>query len=400
MCFPSSYLESGKESTSPLASIMNLNNRSCVLSSIFNLTYPLNEYDFKINYPEQLNYPNFIDIIKYYDSRPRNKDIKLDKFSLKTGIDTSVRVLESYQYQDSAFEFLKSLDCAMCGEDDLLICEYPVFNIGQVLLEEFNDKMNESIVSDFCFYDQDFASYLKHLSIRDDGVLWPECFLQNEIIPTFGMELSSLGKGVLGSMYGAYHFATISHENIDRILNRWMMDIAILGTNFNIHTLILTFVKLLNELIELPNLLTKIYEIFKKALKSFDLGKLGIGSTQPYSEIQPTLIENGVVENLLKYEPSLPAVASAFSAIAVICGSLLIGKESFDNHRSSSLADKTAHAMAAIAKGKAGIYACLAMVQDFKNFIYNIVIDLMSGSSDDILVRLISSTYVLDFAGT
>jgi hypothetical protein len=56
--------------------------------------------------------------------------------------------------------------------------------------------------------------------------------------------------------------------------------------------------------------------------------------------------------------------------------------------------------MAAIAKGKAGIYACLAMVQDFKNFIYNIVIDLMSGSSDDILVRLISSTTVLDFAGT
>ena len=240
------------------------------------------------------------DLFPSHDN-PSSRIVRLPRFSNHFDISAFIKVKLDYVNTESPFDFINMLDKVMAGVPSLLISEYPIYDIAGILIEEFNNSAHLNYRSPLCTYDESLYYKLESLALKDEDMFWPECSV-DEIVPTSGDVLSNLGKGIAGSVYGAYHFTRLSSEAISQILTRWTIDAILLVSNFNIHTLILTFVKILNEVCNLPNLLTLIYNLFKSALSTFNDWTAGIGSKQPLPEIQPTA-DDGIVEDLLTYKP-------------------------------------------------------------------------------------------------
>jgi hypothetical protein len=308
------------------------------------------------------------------------------------------------------------VDEYLSGEPGCLVTEWENSPLLTLVKEEFDDHTSEFFtnLSSDIYYSDRMESDLQDLWIKrpPQYLKWPSCYtckcqtsLSATSLKTYFDSSSDTTKSLMAQSAGLFFsikslFSNrLSQTQCEQMSFRFLADAALLATNFSISSLFLTFMKFLNEITPAFTVFQSCIEFFYNTFKNLcSTLKLKISDfmTRP---IQPTpglsstsyssLMEDSLLES---FKPDLPVISAAMASIAVICASLMVGVNVTSSKANLTLSENLANAMACIAKQKNGLYAVLAMMKDFGNFISQAVSQLISGDSDDLLVRLINST--------
>lgn len=205
---------------------------------------------------------------------------------------------------------------------------------------------------------------------------------------------SSLLKGTGAGLYSAYQFMMVSstQADIEKIIARWVIELAQLATSFTISNLFFTFLKLLNEFFSITSLISYAKDMF---IIAYDF--LKNISTQHSSE--PILRGSSYftdLPELASYEKSPLAIAAALSSITMIFAGVIMGKDISKMSQHKTLVTNIADAFANVAKLKNGLCATKEMFTSLNSMIYETIFNLLGIESESHLVRLVKETTVTE----
>lgn len=235
-------------------------------------------------------------------------------------------------------------------------------------------------------------------------------FRNNHILEAtslLGPQTSSVLHGIGGLAYGGINLLfSGNHSDPSQTLASWGLDILNLSYNFNLPTIVISLLKILNSVKPIYEFIEPMLEYFKLAMNYVcESSKQAISffsSKQPSSGL---LDATSLVESLstasegfsfLNYFDSskTEVLAAAIASVSLIFGCTIIGVNQYT--KDTGIINKLTSMFMTVSKGKSGIYALLEMFKDFKNYMVYIITNLISGGNDSILVQLIGSSSILE----
>lgn len=250
------------------------------------------------------------------------------------------------------------------------------------------------------------------------------CRCREGVVPTSGP--MKVIKGIGAGMYSAYNFMSYS-QGEDKIVNfieDWTLDLINLGVNFNLPTIIITFLKLFKMFMPISEFILKLIDLFTKLFKNFckSIGKtmeqflkttiaspstkqpITVADVDILSDIDAgrvqvtsgTLESFGFLEPILQYVADAPVVATLMSCFVVISGGLMLSHYSVSDKAKMSSGDKIAHSFLNISKVKGGSYATIEMIKDFQNKITEFVNYALGSHLDSALLQALQLVTIED----
>lgn len=360
--------------------------------------YSFNEY---LNYyPEDLNFPTYTITLPAPNAGCVSKQlVHLPLTSSQYDIDCSMLINACADYDD----FATVVDHHLSGYDDIVRHPFKDSPYIQPYVEELKTGMARNLTPVRLIEDIDYSPHLFYSTLHhkwNGQTLWAEDYKTPQSLSCdCTLEATSLIEACKGFGYGIYQLLMPDQmSTIESFIERWAVELLDLTINFSISKLFFSFLKLIQEFVSLSELIKRAC-ILMKDLSLASVGKVFTASKQQHTEdvqLEATSLLSHELVDLKQYTDSAPVVASAMATIGVLFASAIVGFNVVTVSSQKCATEKLADAMNCISKGKNGIYALKAIISDFSTFIHNTVFELLVGSGDDIMTKLIFSSNVTE----
>lgn len=409
-----------------------------ILSHTYNLVNPnhlqsyhqlLNEWPMDLNYPLwTVTYPRpeIYSCFPYLYRLPITSMLSESPMFLKLPICTNENDL-----------FIAKADVACSSKIFLNETDYESRFIN-LIVEEYLEKSyfsySENCLSEATADDLDTDLFTHHTAERVDQILYdrfPEpilcrCKRPVSVSPTSGT--LKIIKGIGAGCYSAFNFISFNNNEsqIVDIIENWTLDIINLGVNFNLPTIIITFLKLFKNFMPISEFILKLVDIFTKLFGNMCnyLGKTASeflssaktyfspSSTQPSTEAEIELLSEldsgrvsltsghldsmGFLEPILQYVAEKPVIATLMSSFVVISGGVILGNLSNLGNTKASPGDKIAKSFYNISKVERGATSTIHMIQNFNTYLTDYIMCCLGKTTNSMLLQAMDCVSIPD----
>lgn len=223
-------------------------------------------------------------------------------------------------------------------------------------------------------------------------------FNQNEVEATSGEWLDALGIVFLTSRLWINTGNSQVHNEVDqkkviRSVSRWILEAYHLYISFSPTTMVLSFLKVLNEFTTADVLWKYFTTSFRNAVSYLQRNGSPPQARNGAHEAQATAFDVRDFD-LSSYQATAPVIAGALASIVTVVGLLICGKEITTSNKNKSLTENMANLMFSVSKFKSGVEAFKSIMIDFSKYIHDCVFELLMGESGSPCAQLVTQSRV------